>query len=57
MNAHRIDQTAHEGQAGSHGPLFEQYDADKDFSESINDCYRDVRKRVAKGGRLGRVAR
>ena len=38
------------GKPVDHGPLFEQYDADKDFSESINDCYRDVRERVAKGG-------
>jgi site-specific DNA-methyltransferase (adenine-specific) len=32
--------------------VFEQsdYNADRDFSESINECYRDIRERVANGG-------
>jgi len=28
----------------------DNYNADKDFSESINECYRDIRERVANGG-------
>jgi hypothetical protein len=28
----------------------EKYNADKDFGESINECYRDIRERMANGG-------
>jgi hypothetical protein len=27
-----------------------EYDAERDFSESINECYRAVRERIAAGG-------
>jgi DNA modification methylase len=38
------------GKSVDNGPLFDFYDADRDFSESINECYRDIRERVANGG-------
>jgi DNA modification methylase len=38
------------GKPRDDGPLFEFYNADRDFSESINECYRDIRERVANGG-------
>ena len=38
-----------------HGPLFDHYDANKDFSDSINECYREMRERVRRpAGRDGR---
>jgi DNA modification methylase len=38
------------GKPRDDGPLFEFYNADRDFSDSINECYRDIRERVANGG-------
>jgi site-specific DNA-methyltransferase (adenine-specific) len=38
------------GKPRDDGPLFDFYNADLDFSESINECYRDIRERVANGG-------
>jgi hypothetical protein len=43
-----------EGSAESHSRGTEAlapYDAERDFAESINECYRAVRERVARGGR------
>jgi len=43
-----------EGGAESHSPeteALESYNAERDFAESINECYRAVRERVARGGR------
>jgi DNA modification methylase len=38
------------GKPVDNGPLFNFYNADRDFSESLNECYRDIRERVANGG-------
>lgn len=32
------------------GPLFDTYDADDDMRRSVQDCFREVKKRVAEGG-------
>jgi hypothetical protein len=43
---------AHKGPPEVHriSPVEAPYDGERDFSESINDCYRAARKRVAEGG-------